>query len=255
MASYSGFLVNVIRKDDETTQETFRTLLSSGISTNPCDFSGESVLHAVCRRGNHTLARIMLEEHPEVTVQIADDFGRTPLAAACWSNSPSFETVKLILDHDVHLLSLVDARGSTPLSYVPQEQWPAWVDFLNQNCDHYWPDKNNAGLLYEEQAAEEQDVPPLTLVKPNSCRFPSPANALTLELAALVAGGKMNRAEAECLRYDSEEAILEAIGCQHGGSHSCLDYDDNHNSFFNEDSTSFSWDQADMADLLEGISG
>jgi Ankyrin repeats (3 copies) len=282
LASYSGHIMTVIRKDDAKAQETLRKLLSSGISTNPCEMSGESVLHAVCRRGNHKLARIMLEEHAEQTtvgdavdmVQISDDFGRTPLTAACWSTStPSFETVQLLLDHDLHLLQLVDARGATPLSYVPPEQWPAWIDFLNEVADHYWPKKD------EEQRQQKEQAPPLTLVAPNSRRFPNPANALMLELASLVAAGKMNRAEVECLKYDTE-AIMDAISshsksklgdfsdssksCKLDFSASCLDDinnsgdDNNNNSFLShEDSScsSFSWDQADMADLLEGLSG
>jgi ankyrin repeat protein len=281
LASYSGYMMTIIRKDDAKAQETFRKLLSSGISTNPCDFSGESVLHALCRRGNHTLAHIMLQVHAEQTiasvgdaavdmVQISDDFGRTPLAAACWSSSPSFETVKLLLDRDLHLLQLVDARGSTPLSYVPPEHWPAWIDFLNEVADHYWPEKD------EEQRQQEAEVPPpLTLVAPNSRRFPNPANALMLELASLVAAGKMNRAEAECLKYDTE-AIIDTISSHSRSkldfsdsksrldfSASCLDdinnIDDNNNndSFLSHDGgscSSFSWDQADMADLLEGLS-
>jgi Ankyrin repeats (3 copies) len=178
MASYDLYLISLVRKGDT---ETFCSIFKSGISSNPCNANGESLLHTVSRRGATEFLRIMLEE-AKSTVQVADDYGRCPLHDCLWSAEPCFDKVKLLLDRDVYLMQLADARGSLPLSYTRQEHWGVWNQFLDDIKDSYWPEKS----------ATRKQKPPLAQLKPNSQSVRDPSNALPLHVAAMVAGGKLS---------------------------------------------------------------
>jgi ankyrin repeat protein len=162
-------------------------MLDAGLSPNPCNNFGESLVHMVCRRGDHKLLRILLEAG--CSLQVTDDYGRTPLHDACWRADPSFETVTLILDSDKHLLNLLDCRGAAPLSYVGRERYDVWIEFLTSKMDQFWPIRD----LAEEG---EERPPPLTLRQPHSLPIPDPGHALSLDVAAMVANGKMQPEEA-----------------------------------------------------------
>jgi Ankyrin repeats (3 copies) len=191
LASYDVYLINLVRQDDE---ETFRAIFQSGISSNPCNARGESLLHACSRKGETEYLRIMLED-AKSTVQVADDYGRTPLHDCLWSAEPSFDKVKLLLDRDVHLMQLADARGALPFSYTRQEHWGLWNQFLDDIKDCYWP----------ETASAHSHEPPLALLKPNSQPVKDPANALPLAIAAMVAGGRLSPEEAMYLRASNKQ--------------------------------------------------
>jgi hypothetical protein len=157
----------------------------------------------VCRRGDHKLLKIMLEAG--CSLQVTDDYGRTPLHDACWRAQPSFEVVKLILNADKNLLSLLDCRGASPLSYIKKENNDIWMDFLAANLETYWP-------VRDISTEGEERPPPLTLRQPHSLPIPDPGHALPLEVAAMVANGRMEPEEAVFLdessddsEYDSEE--------------------------------------------------
>lgn len=77
-ASYNVYLVKLVRAHD---LNKLRAVLSSGISTNPCNSFGESLVHMVSRRGDHRLLKMMLEVG--TSIQVSDDYGRTPLHDAC----------------------------------------------------------------------------------------------------------------------------------------------------------------------------
>jgi hypothetical protein len=173
-----------------------RRLLDAGLSPNPCNKHGESMIHMVSRRGDHKLLRILLEAG--CSLQVTDDYGRTPLHDACWRAEPSFEAVQLILDSDKHLLHLLDCRGAAPLSYVKKENYAQWIDFLQSKIERFWP-MRDIGTEGEERP------PPLTLRQPHSLPIPDPVHALPLEVAAMVANGRMEPEEALYLDDSSDD--------------------------------------------------
>ena len=119
------------------------------------------------------------------SVQVCDDFGRTPLHDACWTCIPSFDTVSAILDSDIRLLKVVDCRGVSPLSYTRREHWSAWIQYLERFRDKYWPSRD---LLKDGVEAD----PVLTKELPHSNPLPDPEGVASLKLAELVAGGHLD---------------------------------------------------------------
>jgi hypothetical protein len=172
-----------------------RRLLDAGLSPNPCNNFGESLVHMVCRRGDLKLLKILLEAG--CSLQVTDDYGRTPLHDACWRAEPSFESVQIILDSDVHLLRLLDCRGAAPLSYVKKENYGKWIKFLESKLDRFWPSRNMS-------IEGDEGPPPLTLRSPHSIPIPDPVHALPLEVAAMVANGRMEPEEAIYLDDDDD---------------------------------------------------
>jgi hypothetical protein len=185
-ASYQTNLVRMLQSRDPSTTEALRQVLSSGISSNPCNAFSESLVHIVCRRGRHDLLQLFFEAG--CSLQCADDYGRTPLHDACWTAKPSFPTVELLLQQDSRLLYIKDARGALPLHYVHKDHWPAWISFLESRKDNFW--KPRSVSLYGEQGP-----PALVLQAPNLRPLPDPNNALSPDLACLVAAGKIAPSE------------------------------------------------------------
>jgi Ankyrin repeats (3 copies) len=188
-ASYHVYLVKLVRSNDT---EALRSVMQSGISPNPCNAFGESLVHMVCRRGDYNLLRVLLDSG--TSIQVSDDYGRTPLHDACWAAEPSFETVELIVDKDIALFHMTDSRGAVPLSYVRPEHWPLWIAFLDSKKDKWWPVKT-----------EEDQPAPLIDVAPNERPVPEPENALSIELAGMVASGVMSPAEAALLMEEDDD--------------------------------------------------
>merc|ERR1711968_350647 len=89
-----------------------------------------------CRRGSTELLDFLLQIGS--AVERSDDFGRTPLHDACWTASPNFDVVKLLLDKSRYLVCVADSRKSLPLTYVHQEHWAAWCRFLWQQKEVWW---------------------------------------------------------------------------------------------------------------------
>jgi hypothetical protein len=203
-ASYSAHLMDLVR---DGKYDALKDLLHSGISPNPCNRHGESLLHAVCRRGSGAAAlRIMLGAGCDV--QVSDDFGRTPLHDVCWSSRPDFDLVDLLLERDARLVQLVDVRGALPLQYVGKELWREWIDHLESRMDRYWPER--------AEDAPPQGPPPLALLKPNA-PIPDPDNALSLELACMVSAGRIAPEEARLLmnagdNFGKNDDDGEAVG-------------------------------------------
>ena len=77
-ASYHVNIVKLLRTNEI---DKLRSIIESGISPNPCNAYGESLVHMVARRGNHDILRMMLE--CGTSIQVSDDYGRTPLHDAC----------------------------------------------------------------------------------------------------------------------------------------------------------------------------
>ena len=67
-------VIQAIRRNDTS---TIRNLLRIGLSPNPCNKFGESVVHMICRCGYVDMLEVFLEFG--CNLQVCDDFGRTPL--------------------------------------------------------------------------------------------------------------------------------------------------------------------------------
>lgn len=256
-ASYHVFLMDLVRQKNA---EKFRAILQAGISPNPCNVHGESLVHMICRRGDAALLQIMVELG--CCLQVADDYGRTPLHDACWSASPCFDVVEIILKEDRRMLHLMDTRGAVPLTYVRKDHWPAWLKFLASKNNEYWPARNI-------KVHGEEEAPTLTLWPPNSRPIPEPKCGLTPEMAAMVASGKMEPCEAEFLRYDKEqhddsfnsssndccsssEELLSSDDeddSDYEDDEDSSEYDDSH-----DDSMSSDFDEAEMEEILNSLS-
>eukprot|EP00579_Thalassiosira_antarctica_P029394 CAMPEP_0202032842 /NCGR_PEP_ID=MMETSP0905-20130828/65735_1 /ASSEMBLY_ACC=CAM_ASM_000554 /TAXON_ID=420261 /ORGANISM="Thalassiosira antarctica, Strain CCMP982" /LENGTH=468 /DNA_ID=CAMNT_0048596715 /DNA_START=578 /DNA_END=1984 /DNA_ORIENTATION=- len=198
ITSYGLSLTKAIRSSDTTTA---RSLLAAGLHPNACNKFGESIVHAACRRGDLAMLHALLEFGS--SVQITDDFGRTPLHDACWTSSPNFDVVRLLLEEDPWLLCVMDCRGSAPLGYARKAHWAVWIGFLGVIVDRYWPSlknddegeegKNIIMIDRDESKISDRDkVPPLAHVEPNSSPLPDPKlNVLDLDIIELLANGKL----------------------------------------------------------------
>jgi hypothetical protein len=124
--AYSVELVKAIR---DRNIPLLRQFHESGRMLQCSNRFGESLLHMACRRGYTDVVRFLIKE-ADVSLRIKDDFGRTPLHDACWSASPNFELMELIIEHDPDLLLIEDGRGHSPFSYARRSHWKEWNDFL-----------------------------------------------------------------------------------------------------------------------------
>ena len=80
-ASYDLFLVEVAKR---LQTKKLKDMINAGLSPNPSNNFGESLLHMICRRGWAEVLTFLVHEL-HVDVQIADDHGRTPMHDACVS--------------------------------------------------------------------------------------------------------------------------------------------------------------------------
>ena len=221
-ASYDVYLIGVVRRDDV---DEFKAMAESGISQNPCNNFGTSIAHMVSRRGNADMLQILVDNG--CSLQIADDYGRTPLHDACWAANPSFATVNIILKEDVHLTHMIDARGHVPLNYVREEHWSEFNTFLEEHKDTYWP--------VDRDALFKKAHPPLTKEGVNSRPLPDPANALSIELAKMVASGRLKPDEAMYL-HQADNATQATDEDDASFSDDDSDYDDDDSeSYYSED--------------------
>lgn len=156
------------------------------------------------------MLRALLEARS--SVQVTDDFGRTPLHDACWTSTPSFETIRLLLDQDPWLPCIVDCRGSPPLGYVRKAHWAVWIGFLGGIADHYWPDLNKAQNKPKDGGAR-QIVPPLALLEPNSRPLPDPClNGISLDIIGRLANGGVTPQELNDKKINFEPESYEEVG-------------------------------------------
>jgi Ankyrin repeats (3 copies) len=250
-ASYDLHLVQLVRKKDI---DGFRAIMASGISPNPCNSFGESTLHMVCRKGETEFLKVMLEAG--ASVQVADDYGRSPLTDACWCARPCFDVVRLILEKDPRLFHLTDCRGAVPLSYVPPKDWAAWLVFLESIKDDFWPKR--------DARVGEQEPPELALLGANTRPLPNSPNALTVELAAMVASGKMTPDEAHFLVHDKTECSTNDGSEDEGDDGDDSDDSDDDSDDSDDDSDDSDYDSEDddddftlnedeMADILSTL--
>ena len=177
-------------------QDKLRGIMSSGISTNPCNRHGDSLLHTACRSGWDACLGLMID--CGASVQVSDGAGRTPLHSAFFGTNPSFEIVTRLIQKDRHLLHLCDRHGATPLAYIPRDQWGIWIDYFYSKRDQFWPRRN-------KRIDGVEPPPPKMYQAPNSQPLSDPSNALLPELAEMVVAGKLTPEEAQCLMNDDDD--------------------------------------------------
>jgi hypothetical protein len=128
-----------------------------GLSPNPYNAHGESLVHMVSRRCDAKAPQIMVDKNG-CNLSVADDYGRTPLHDCCWAADPAFEVADISLAADPRMFDTTDSRGADP-TYVRKEHWPLWIEYLESKKDMLWPrlDINKIG---------EEGPPALTLLEP-----------------------------------------------------------------------------------------
>jgi hypothetical protein len=178
LASFGTELVKAIHSSDV---EKLGTLLSCGLSPNPCNQFRDSIVDLVCKRANHEIFQCLVDHGCDL--RVCDGFGRTPLHHCCWASEFSPEIAELILKRDWLQLLIEDKRGQTPLEYVRPDTAGDWILFLESRTESLFP---IGGC-----------VPPLESLKelrPDGV-VPDPPNALPAKLAEAVSSGHMTPEE------------------------------------------------------------
>eukprot|EP00522_Entomoneis_paludosa_P008251 CAMPEP_0172456780 /NCGR_PEP_ID=MMETSP1065-20121228/17545_1 /TAXON_ID=265537 /ORGANISM="Amphiprora paludosa, Strain CCMP125" /LENGTH=374 /DNA_ID=CAMNT_0013210015 /DNA_START=262 /DNA_END=1386 /DNA_ORIENTATION=- len=189
-ASYGPTMIRLVRDGDV---EGLRDALAAGLSPNPCNQFGESLVHMACRRGKMEVLQVLLDAG--ASIQVADDYGRTPLHDACWAAEPAFDVVQALLQVDNRLFYMKDCRGALPLSYVHKDHYAEWQAFLE--------DAALMDPLFPRNAQPSDEAPELCKLWPNARPLSDPKNALPLELVQMVANGKMTAEEARMFSSDA----------------------------------------------------
>jgi hypothetical protein len=126
--AYQHDIVSAFRSND---METIQQLHANGkLTVNACNRFGESVLHIACRRGNAKLVRFLIETVGMDAKTIRDDYHRTVLHDACWTNQAASEVVDVLLEHCPEHALLKDVRGFTPFDYTRSQDHGKWLRFL-----------------------------------------------------------------------------------------------------------------------------
>lgn len=124
----------VVRAIRERNVDKLRDMLHEGRKFDASNKFGESLIHMACRRGDIDIVQFLLEE-AHVSLDVSDDFGRTPLHDACWTSEPNLDVIGLLLKKvPPNMLLMEDVRGHTPFHYARKEHYPTWVAFLRENA-------------------------------------------------------------------------------------------------------------------------
>lgn len=131
ITAYDMQVMSLVRSND---LDGLRKLHASGKELQCCNRFYESVLHTVARRGHADIMDFLLNV-AQLDLRVCCASGRTPLHDACWTTSPNFDCIQMILQRCPDFLLIADNRNFLPLSYVPQDCWGEWNDFLNTNAE------------------------------------------------------------------------------------------------------------------------
>ena len=236
-ASYDVYLINLVKQNAIS---ELNDIFHCKVSPNPCNNYGESLVHMICRRGEILLLQMLLQHG--CTVQIADDYGRTPLHDACWAANPAFDVVTTLLNMDVTLLQMSDCRGFLPLSYVRKDHWNQWNTYIDSIKDTYFPILSyQNGIPSTTTDGSTIAVTQLVDQAPNTRLIPDPENALSFDLANMVVSGKMKPKEALYL----QDLRIKKKAMDEKAEHDVEDDDDDDDS---SDSDSNSSDDSDSDD-------
>jgi hypothetical protein len=190
LASHGIALARAINRSDS---DLLRKLLSCGLSPNPCNAHGESAIHKVCRTAKANLLQTFIDY--KCSVQISDDFGRTPFHDACWTSKPNFEVIELLLGIDNQLPFIIDCRSNPPLSYVTRNLWKPWNDFLDRVKDRYWP---------EQEGRVGGNPTKVEFSEPDPNRIRNPEKEISCELASLISNGKVDLKDIGSYRIENK---------------------------------------------------
>lgn len=128
MDAYQNDVVAAFRNND---MEAIQQLHAAGkLTVNACNQFGESVLHIACRRGNAPLVRFLIETVGFDVRTIRDDYHRTVMHDACWTNEAASDVMDVLLEYAPEHALLKDVRGFTPFDYVRTQDHGKWLRFL-----------------------------------------------------------------------------------------------------------------------------
>ncbi|KAG7338497.1 ankyrin repeat domain protein [Nitzschia inconspicua] len=133
--AYGFDLLNAVRNQDLEALEKFH---KEGRPLKCSNQFGESLLHLACRKSFAKVVKFLIHD-AEVPLNVKDDFGRNPAHDACWTISPNWELMDLIVEQCPDLFFVEDVRGHTPLDYVRMEHWPSWIDYLCEKGEKLTP--------------------------------------------------------------------------------------------------------------------
>mmetsp|Transcript_12949 Transcript_12949/g.37561 ORF Transcript_12949/g.37561 Transcript_12949/m.37561 type:complete len:113 (+) Transcript_12949:1-339(+) len=77
---------------------------------------------------------------------------------ACWTPSPNFELLQLLLEEAPHQLVMKDVRGYTPFDYVRKSDWEIWMEFLEERRDMLQPKKMKTAATSTTSLKVDDDV-------------------------------------------------------------------------------------------------
>jgi hypothetical protein len=127
IANYDLKLMTAVRQGDLLAVQQHATS-----KLQCCNAFHESIIHTTARRGHaHIMKYLLRDQH--LNARVVCDSGRNVLHDACWTGSPNFEMVRLLLEECPDLLWIRDNRNYLPLEYVPKDSWAPWCQFLKEN--------------------------------------------------------------------------------------------------------------------------
>jgi len=133
VSDYDMEFVAAVRGSDV---KRLRQLALEGRHMNACNKYGESIVHMACRRGDLEVLTFLVSTG--AILDVADDFGRTPLHDACWTPEPRFDVVTFLLNKNLDMLRVLDKRGSSPLAYIRREHHAIWCAYFNYQKEVWW---------------------------------------------------------------------------------------------------------------------
>lgn len=126
--AYGFDVLNAVRNQDLEALDNFH---KEGRPLKCSNQFGESLLHLACRKSFADVVRFLVQD-AGVPLNVKDDFGRNPAHDACWTISPNWELIDLIVEKCPDLFFVEDVRGHTPLDYIRMEHWPTWINYLRE---------------------------------------------------------------------------------------------------------------------------
>jgi hypothetical protein len=136
VSSSSFHLMTAVRQNDLATIRYLHEV--EGHDLQCSNKFQESLVHTVARRG---LPEILsyLRNVAGVSLRVCCDGGRNALHDACWTGSPNFELIDILVHDSPDLLYIMDKRNFTPLDYIPKEAYDVWNEWLNINTHFLLP--------------------------------------------------------------------------------------------------------------------